>query len=116
MTAQIYHNPRCSKSRQTRQLLEDQQVEFEEIRYLDTPPDKATLTEIINMLGIAPLDLFRTGEALFKELDLSKKDERSNEEWIQILVDNPRLIERPIVINNGKAAIGRPPEKVLDIL
>jgi len=110
----IYHNPRCSKSRQTMQLLEDKGETIETIEYLITPPTKEELEEIVDMLGISPLELIRKGEQEFK--DHFKGKDLSDEEWIQAMVDYPKLIERPIVIKDGKAELGRPPEKVLDIL
>ena len=110
----ILHNPRCSKSRQTLELLRDKGIEPEIIEYLKTPPDREELEAIIDTLGIEPRDLIRRHEALYKELDLDR--DLSRNELIDILVRNPKLIERPIVISDGKAAIGRPPEKILDIL
>ncbi|BDD11313.1 arsenate reductase (glutaredoxin) [Fulvitalea axinellae] len=110
----IYHNPRCSKSRQTLELLEKQGETPEVIRYLDTPPNEAKLKEIVTALGIKPEDLVRKKEQLFKDNFAGK--EFSDGEWIKLLAENPRLIVRPIVIKDGKAVIGRPPEKVLDIL
>lgn len=110
----IYHNPRCSKSRQTLQLLEAQGESIDTIEYLISPPSKEELLEIVKMLGISPLELIRKGEQEFK--DNFKGKDLSDSQWIQAMVDFPKLIERPIVIKNGKAEIGRPPEKVLDIL
>lgn len=110
----IYHNPRCSKSRQTLNLIEENGKEVGVIKYLDTPPKESELKEIIAMLGIAPQDLIRKGEKIYKENFKGK--EYNNEEWIKIMVKNPILIERPIVVENGKAIIGRPPEKVLELL
>ena len=115
MTVEIYHNPRCSKSRQTLQLLQENGVEPEITEYLKTPPDEATLKKILNMLGLEPRELMRTKESEYKELGLDNPD-LSRDQLIKAMVDNPKLIERPIVIKNGKAALGRPPEKVLDIL
>lgn len=112
----IYHNPRCSKSRQTLRILQDRRVEVEVIEYLGTPPSKAELEIICTKLGIEPTGLIRSKEKLFLELGLSLDDKRSREEWLEILVQNPKLIERPIVIYNGKAIIGRPPERVHEIL
>ena len=111
----IYHNPRCSKSRQTLQLLEEHQISPEVVEYLNTPPSKEELSEILSMLGLAPRQLMRTKEAEYKELGLDDES-LSREQLIEAMVANPKLIERPIVINNGKAAIGRPPETILDIL
>ncbi len=115
MKATIYHNPRCSKSRATMALLEEQGVELETVRYLDTPPTREQLKEVLALLGISARQLLRKGEEEYKSLGLA--DESLDEEaLIEAMVNHPRLIERPIVISNGKAAIGRPPESVLEIL
>jgi arsenate reductase len=111
----IFHNPQCSKSRQTLQILNDNNVEADVVEYLKQPPDSATLTQILDMLAIEPRQLMRQNEAIYKELQLDR-EELSREALIQAMVDHPRLIERPIVIADGKAIIGRPPEKVLEIL
>jgi arsenate reductase len=110
----ILHNPRCSKSRQALELLRDKGIEPEVIEYLKTPPEREELEAIIDTLGIEPRDLIRRHEALYKELDLDR--DLGRDELIDILVRNPKLIERPIVLSGNKAAIGRPPEKILDIL
>ena len=115
MSVKIYHNPRCSKSRQTLALLEEKGVSAEVIEYLKTPPSTEELSEILTMLGMAPRDLMRKKEAPYKEQGLDDPGE-SNEALIAAMHANPVLIERPIVVANGKAAIGRPPEQVLDIL
>ncbi len=112
----IYHNPRCSKSRSTLALLEEKKESIEIIEYLDTPPSMNKLDKICTKLGLEPLQLIRTKEALFKELGLSKEDQRSRKEWLRLMVDNPKLMERPIVLKGEKAALGRPPESVLEIL
>lgn len=111
----IYHNPRCSKSRQTLQLLDDRQIEAEVIEYLKAPPSKQELTSILTMLGLEPRQLMRTKEAEYKELGLDDES-LSRDQLIEAMVGTPKLIERPIVVNNGKAALGRPPEAILDIL
>lgn len=111
----IYHNPRCSKSRQTLQLLEERQITPEVVEYLNSPPSKEELSEILSMLGLEPRQLMRTKEAEYRELGLDDAS-LSREQLIEAMVATPKLIERPIVINNGKAAIGRPPETVLEIL
>ena len=115
MKATIYHNPRCSKSRQTLALLEEKGVDLEIIEYLKTPPDQQTLQDILSKLNIDPLSLMRKGEPIFTELKLVDKagDEQA---LLEAMVKNPILIERPIVLANGKAAIGRPPESAMDIL
>ena len=110
----IFHNRRCGKSRNTLKLLEENGESVEIIEYLKNHPSKDEITEIVNMLGIAPLQLIRKGESVFKEQYKGKI--LSDEEWIDAMIENPILIERPIVLKNGKAAIGRPPEQVLDIL
>lgn len=111
----IYHNPRCSKSRASLEMLEAKGINPTIIKYLDTPPDKAELTEILDKLGLQAEQIVRKGEALFTELGLNDRT-LSNEEWIEVLAQNPRLIERPIVVSGNKAAIGRPIERVIDIL
>jgi len=115
MTVKIYHNPRCGKSRQTLQLLKDQGIEPEVIEYLKTPPSAQELDDILQKLGMEPRELMRKKEAEYKAngLDDAALDRQA---LIQAMVNNPILIERPIVLANGKAAIGRPPEDVLAIL
>jgi len=115
MTVTIYHNPRCSKSRQTLALLEERGLEPRIVAYLETPPDGTTLERLLGLLGLEPRALMRTKEAPYQELGLADES-RSREELIAAMVENPILIERPIVEANGKAAIGRPPESVLDII
>ena len=112
----IYHNPRCSKSRDTLSLLKSNGIDPEVVLYLETPPDAQTIRELLNMLGMGRArELMRQKEDLYKSLNLD--DSRLTEaELVQAMVDNPKLIERPIVVANGKARIGRPPEDVLDIL
>ena len=112
----IYHNPRCSKSRATLALLESEGITPQIKTYLDEPPTVDELRDVCQMLGCAPTALLRDNEARFKALGLSVDDVRSNDEWLLLMVTNPILIERPIVISAGKAAIGRPPESVLEIL
>ncbi|KXS52378.1 MAG: arsenate reductase [Marinobacter sp. T13-3] len=111
----IYHNPRCSKSRQTLALLNERGIEPEIIRYLETPPTAQELTDILNKLGCEPRELMRTKESEYKELGLDNPD-LTRDQLIEAMVQTPKLIERPIVINKGKAALGRPPEAILDIL
>jgi arsenate reductase len=115
MTIKIYHNPRCSKSRQTLQLLEENGAQPDIIEYLKNSPSKEELKSVLNLLGLSPRDLMRKGESIYKELNLKKVD-LSNDQLVNAMLENPILIERPIVLANGKAAIGRPPESVLDIL
>ncbi len=115
MSVTIYHNPRCSKSRQTLALLEDRGLAPQIVHYLDSPPDAATLERILGQLGIGARDLMRRKEAPYKELGLADP-ELGEDELIRAMVENPILIERPIVVAGDRAALGRPPEAVLDIL
>lgn len=115
MPVTIYHNPRCSKSRQTLKLLQDKGVQPRIVEYLQTPPDAETLRRLIALLGISPRDLLRRKEAPYKELNLADP-EKSDEEIIAAMTQHPILIERPIVVKDERAALGRPPEQVLDIL
>ncbi|MCW8908095.1 MAG: arsenate reductase (glutaredoxin) [Sedimenticola sp.] len=115
MTVKIYHNPKCSKSRATLQILQEQGADAEVVEYLKTPPSREELVRIIEGLGISPRELIRKGEAEYAEAGLDDP-ELSDEQLIQGMLDHPRLIERPIVVKDGKVVIGRPPERVLDIL
>ena len=115
MSVEIYHNPRCSKSRTTLALLEEQNITPDVRLYLENPPSAAELTEIVAQLGIAPRALLRKGEAEYKDNNLADSS-LSDAQIIALMTEFPRLIERPIVITNGKARIGRPPESVLEIL
>ena len=115
MKVQIMHNPRCSKSRTTLQLLRDNGVEPEVILYLETPPDADALTSILDKLDMQPRDLIRKGQQEYKEMGLGN-EQLSDEQLIAAMIEAPILIERPIVLANGKARIGRPPESVLKIL
>ncbi|HAI14089.1 MAG TPA: arsenate reductase (glutaredoxin) [Phycisphaerales bacterium] len=111
----IYHNPQCSKSRQTLQLLKEHGTEPTVVEYLKTPPDEQTLREILQLLNMRPIDLVRQKEALFTELNLAaQKDD--DQVILKAMLKHPRLIERPIVIHGNKAAIGRPPQNVVDLL
>lgn len=114
MSVTIYHNPRCSKSRQTLQLLRDQGVEPEIVEYLSDTPDTSTIAAILMQLGLSARQLMRTKEAVYKELNLASVDDE--DALIAAMAENPILIERPIVLSGGKAALGRPPESVLEIL
>ena len=111
----IYHNPGCSKSRQTLQLLRDRGVEPRIIEYLKTPPDADTLARILGLLEMEPIELIRTKEDEYEALGLEKKKD-DRQELIQQMVAHPILIERPIVIKDNQARLGRPPEQVLEIL
>ncbi len=112
MSVTIYHNPRCSKSRQTLQLLHDNGVDPTVVDYLETPPSIAELTEIVTKMGKTPRDITRKKEAAEEGIAADLEGTA----LIKALVDHPRAIERPIVVNGDKAAMGRPPEAVLDIL
>lgn len=111
----IYHNPRCSKSRQTLALLREQGIEPKVVEYLVTPPSQAELKRILNLLAIEPRDLMRRKELEYRDAELDNPA-LSRDQLIRALHDQPKLIERPIVLANGKAALGRPPERVLEIL
>ena len=111
---QIFHNPRCTKSRQGVALLEENNKEFEIIKYLDNVPSEKELSEIIILLNIKPIELIRKTEKIWKENYKGK--ELSDQEIIKAMIDNPKLIERPIIINNKKAVIGRPTERILEII
>ncbi len=110
----IYHNPRCGKSREGLAILQAYKLPFEIINYIETPLSETELAEIIKLLGIPPIDLVRKNEAIWKENYKGKS--MSDTEIIAAMAANPKLIERPIVINNRKAVIGRPPELIKSIL
>ncbi len=115
MTVTIYHNPRCSKSRETLQILIDDGHQPTVVEYLKTPPPAKKLDELLGMLGMEPRDLMRRKEAAYGENGLNDPD-LSREALIKAMVENPILIERPIVVHGDRAALGRPPESVRDIL
>ncbi len=115
MTVTIFHNPKCSKSRQTLALLQEQGITPTIVEYLKDVPSAAVLSDILDKLGLEPRDLMRRKEAEYKDNDLAS-EELSRDELIAAMVRFPRLIERPIVLAGGKAAIGRPPKDVLKIL
>lgn len=110
----IYHNPKCSKSRETLQLLKEQNETIEIVEYLKDTPTQETLSKLIELLNIQPIDLLRKGEEEYKTYIKDKA--LSNERIIALMCEHPKLIERPIVVKNKKAIIGRPPSLVLDIL
>ncbi len=110
----IFHNPRCSKSRQTLSLIEDKGIDVEIVDYLNKPPSQAELDRVLKMLDMQPEDLMRKWEAVYKELGLKEK-QLTRKEAIRIMCENPKLIERPIVIQGDKAILGRPPENVKDL-
>ncbi|EXF46510.1 arsenate reductase [Pseudomonas sp. BAY1663] len=111
----LYHNPRCSKSRGALELLEARGLKPEIVRYLETPPSAAELKALLDKLGLAPRQLLRTGEDEYQSLGLADPA-ISDEQIIDAMAEHPRLIERPILIAGDKAIVGRPPEKVLEIL
>tara|TARA_R110002074_G_scaffold186697_1_gene352093 strand:- start:3315 stop:3662 length:348 start_codon:yes stop_codon:yes gene_type:complete len=115
MAVEIFHNPRCSKSRQTLALLQEKGIDPDVTEYLTSPPTKERLTEILEMLHMQPRELMRKGESEYKDNNLGDPA-LSDDALIKAMIDHPKLIERPIVITNGKARIGRPPESVLEIL
>ncbi len=110
----IYHNPRCTKSRETLAILNGKKEKVEVVEYLKETPNRNEIEEIISLLGIKPQDLVRKSEPEYKEHFKGK--DLTDAQWIDALCMHPKLLERPIVVKNGKAAIGRPPEKVLEIL
>ncbi len=115
MTLSIYHNPRCSKSRATLKLLHDRGLEPEIVRYLDVPPAPAALGELAHKLNCQPHEILRTGEAAWKGLGLDP-EAVDDDQLLRLMSKHPILIERPIVVCDGHARVGRPPEAVLDIL
>lgn len=115
MTVKIFHNPRCSKSRETLQLLRDKGIEPEIVEYLKNPPTFAELKDILDKLDMQPRDLMRQKEKIYYEKDMADPD-LTEQQLIEGMIESPKLIQRPIVLANGKAAIGRPPEDVLAIL
>ena len=115
MSVTIYHNPKCSKSRKTLELLGEHGITPVIIEYLKFPPSAEKLKEILTQLGFSPRDLIRKKEAKYAECELDKPS-LFDDELIDLMIKNPILIERPIVLTNGKAALGRPPGQVLEIL
>jgi len=114
-TTTIYHNPRCSKSRAAMELLSEKDINFDVVKYLDTPPNKEAITDLLDMLGLEPRELMRKGEQEYKDNNLSDES-LSRDDLIEAMVKFPKLMERPIVVKNGKAAIGRPIQNIIDIL
>lgn len=110
----IYHNPRCSKSRQALEILKNSNVDVEIVEYLKDIPTAKEIENVLMKLNMRPIDILRKGEAIYKEKFKGK--EFGDEEWIQIMIEHPKLIERPIVIKGNKAVIGRPPENIKDLL
>ncbi len=110
----IYHNPRCSKSRETLQLIKDAGVEVEIVEYLNAIPTAEELEMLLMKLNLKPIDIIRKGEAVYKEK--FKNSNFNDDEWIKIMIEYPKLIERPIVVKGNKAILGRPPLNVLDLI
>jgi len=115
MSAKIYYNPQCSKCRETLKLLQEKGVDTEISEYLKTPPDAKTLKTILTTLNMEPRQLMRKHETEYKDNNLDDSN-LSDEQLIQAMIDFPKIMERPIVVNKGKIAIGRPPVNVLDII
>ena len=115
MGLKILHNPRCSKSRQTLAILSDNGIDVDIIEYLKDVPSEKTLRQIIDILGIKPRELLRKGEVVYKENNLRRED-LTDDDLIQFMLDNPILIERPIVYDDKRAVIGRPPDNVLKLI
>jgi arsenate reductase len=115
MSIRILHNPRCSKSRATLELLRERGIEPEVVTYLDTPPSASELGDLLNALGMQPRELMRRNEPIYGELNLDAP-ELDRAALIKAMIEHPILIQRPIVSHGDKAALGRPPEAVLDIL
>lgn len=116
MDISMFHNPKCSKSRETLKLLNEEGIEPDIILYLTAPPSQKELSEILKKLKMKPRDLIRFKEPIAEKLKIKPSDNRPDTEWLKLMVENPILIERPIVITSEKAVIGRPPEKVLDLV
>ncbi len=110
----IWHNPRCSKSREALKLLQEKGIEPKIYKYLDEHPTKEQIKEVLKMLGVGPREIMRTKEKIYKELGL--KDVDDDEKLIEAMAEHPKLIERPIVIKEGKAVLGRPPQKVIELV
>lgn len=112
-TYTIWHNPRCSKSRQALELLNDKGIEADVVKYLETTPSVEAIKDVLKKLNISARELMRTKEDEYKELGL--KDETDEEKLIKAMIEHPKLIERPIIVKGDKAVLGRPPEKVLEL-
>ncbi|RMF17392.1 MAG: arsenate reductase (glutaredoxin) [Gammaproteobacteria bacterium] len=114
-TITLYHNPRCSKSRQALALLQERGVEPDIVRYLENPPDVNTLRQLVKALNRPVRDILRTKEAPYKELDLARP-ELDDDSLLEAIAAHPKLLERPIAVKGDRAVIGRPPENVLELL
>lgn len=111
----LYHNPRCSKSRAALAILAERGAEFEVVRYLEEPPSEAELRDLLDKLGMTPLELMRRSEGVFRKFGLGDASV-TNEERVRAMAANPILIERPVFVVADKAVVGRPPERVLELL
>ena len=116
MSVSMYYNPKCSTCRATLTLLQEAGIEPELILYLETAPSAAELAGVLKKLGNGAKQMIRFKEEVAKQIGISPDDERADSEWLKIISDNPKLLERPVVINGDKAVIARPPERVLEIL
>lgn len=116
MDITMFHNPKCSKSRETLKLLNEEGVDPDIVLYLTNPPTQKELSEILKKLKMEPKQLIRFKEPVAVALEIKPSDSRPDAEWLKLMVENPILIERPIVISSKRAVIGRPPEKVLDLI
>lgn len=114
MALKIYHNPRCSKSRQTLQIIEESHADVEIINYLNDTPSASELKDLLKKLGMTPQQILRKGEPVFKEKFKGK--DLTDAQWIKAMIEHPKLIERPIVVKGNKAVLGRPPENVLELI
>jgi arsenate reductase (glutaredoxin) len=113
---ELWHNPRCTKSRQAKELLDERGVDYEERRYLDRPPTAEELDAVLTAMGKEPWEITRMGESVAEELGLKAAD-KDRAAWIKVMVENPILIERPILVtDDGRAAVGRPTEAIADLL
>ncbi len=113
----IYHNPRCSKSRQTLALLREHDIDPVIVNYLENPPTKTQLRKLCKLLGKGPVEIMRFKERIAKEKNLAANDQRTDSQWFELIIQDPILLERPIVVvDDKKAALGRPPENVLAII
>jgi arsenate reductase len=112
----LFHNPRCTKSRSAKQLLDDKGVEYEVIEYLKAPPARAQLERIVELIDDPPAKLVRSGDPKFRDLGLSKDDYVDADAVVDLLVEHPELMERPVLLTDDAAAIGRPTEKIADLL
>ena len=115
MKAVIYHNPRWSKSRESVKILDEKDINYEIINYINGGLSKSELKNICKLLNVEPIQIIRTSDKNYKELNISLAD-TNNDELINIIAKNPKILQRPIIINDNKARIGRPPEKILEIL